>query len=315
MEQILVTGGTGFIGTATCMELVRRGYVPTVLDPRVRPDGSPRPYRTMLGDIRDPVAVNQAVAHADGVIHLAGVLGTQETITNPVPAALTNVVGGLNVLQAAAEYGVPTINIGVGNWFENNTYSLTKNTVERFVHMYTKYRKAPIHTVRALNAYGPGQSVAAPYGSSKVRKIGPSFIFRALHGDPVEIYGDGLQVMDMVHVGDVARVLVSALEWVDERPTACPHTPIFEVGTGRKTTVLEIAQCVNRIVKESGAGPGSDIEHLPMRPGETPGVEVFANVDTLKPLEEYGIVPDRFVTLEDGMAETVEWYRRNGAAI
>ena len=305
--KVLVTGGNGFIGRATCRELLRLCHQPIVLDPRGR---EPEPgCELRLGDIRDATAVSEAVAHAEAVVHLAGILGTQETITNPLPTAETNVLGGLNVFQAAALHELPTVNIGVGNWFEDNTYSLTKNCVERFVNMYGKYRGLPVATVRALNAYGPGQSVAAPYGPSKVRKITPSFVMKVLHRHEIEVYGDGQQIMDMVFVDDVARVLVAALLHVQKYGYR-PDVPVFEAGTGRRTPVLQIAQ----EVIEAAAAVGVRnlpriITHLPMRPGETPGVEVRANTETLKPLAEFGIEPARFTQLEPGMLTTVQWYR------
>lgn len=304
--KVLVTGGNGFIGSATCRSLLRQGMQVAVLDPRaMEPGRGMVPGVEMrLGDTRDATAVTEAVAHVDGVIHLAGVLGTQETITNPLPAAETNILGGLNVLQACSQYDTPMVNIGVGNWFENNTYSLTKHAVERFGFMYARYRAARVCTVRALNAYGPGQSVAAPYGTSKVRKIMPSFIARALHDDVIEVYGDGRQVMDMIHVDDVADTLVAALLYLFDNG-GTDH--VFEVGTGRSTTVLDIAQCVRDVVVGL-YGIRPSIEHLPMRPGETPGVEVRADVSTLEPLAPFGIDPINFTSLEEGTVGTVDHY-------
>jgi UDP-glucose 4-epimerase len=305
--KVLVTGGNGFIGRAACRELLRQGHTPIVLDPRGRPPVTGAELR--LGDVRDCVAVNEAAAHADAIIHLAGVLGTQETIANPVPAAETNIHGGLNVLQAAAESDLPTVNIGVGNWFENNTYSLTKHCVERFVDMYGRYRSGRVATVRALNAYGPGQSIAAPYGPSKVRKVTPSFVMKALRGHEIEIYGDGQQIMDMVYVDDVARVLVAALAHVTQHGYQ-PDLPVFEAGTGRRTTVLQIAEAVLAAAVTAGVDAKDlpSIRHLPMRPGETPGVEVRADVETMAPLAGFGVDPAAFVPLERGMVTTVQWY-------
>lgn len=304
MKEILVTGGNGFIGRAVCRALLGEGFSVTVLDPRGRP---PVPGCNLrLGDIRDATAVDEAVAHAEGVIHLAGVLGTQETISNPLPAAETNVLGGLSVLNACAAHGAPIVNIGVGNWFEDNTYSLTKHTLERFCNMFRRHRGTRVVTVRALNAYGPGQSVAMPYGPSRVRKIIPSFTARALRGDPIEIYGDGLQIMDMIYVDDVAKVLVASLRYLDDNESS---EVVFEAGTGRPTTVLDIARAVLDAVRAAGVDTASEIRHLPMRPGETPGVVVKANVSTLAALAPYGVDPEYFVPLELGMAETASWYR------
>jgi UDP-glucose 4-epimerase len=293
--KVLVTGGNGFIGRVTAAELQQRGHDPVIFD---RADSCFSAEREIfLGDIRDATAITEAVAHVDGVIHLAGVLGTQETIANPRPAAETNILGGLNVLEACSQYKVPLVNIAVGNWFEHSTYSISKSTVERFTVMYARYRSLPACSVRAYNAYGPGQSVAQPYGTSRVRKIIPSFITRALHHEPIQVYGDGMQVMDMIYVADVARCLVQALE---NGPSG---GALWVAGTGRRTTVREIAELVRAEVWRE-TGTGADIEYLPMRPGETPGSEVLADPDRLVP----GV--DSLISLEGGLHETVLYYRK-----
>jgi len=292
--KVLVTGGNGFIGQNVVARLRLWGYKPIVFDrhvPHARADG-------FMGDIRDANAVSEAMSHVDGFIHLAGILGTQETIQNPLPSAETNILGGLNMLQAAVEHNVPGVNIAVGNYWMNNTYSISKATVERFVLMYRKERGARVNVVRALNAYGPGQVPAQPYGPSRIRKIMPSVICRSLKGEPIQIYGDGSQVMDMIHVDDVAFVLVRALEHAWETGG---QDGVFEAGTGRITTVQQIAE---EVTKHTGCDL---IDHLPMRPGEPPHSIVIGNPNTLKPLWEKG--EPRFITLEQGVKETVEWYR------
>lgn len=239
------------------------------------------------------------MAHSDAFIHLAGVLGTQETIDNPSPAIMTNIQGGLNVLEAAAQYRIPGVNIAVGNHWEQNPYSISKSTVERLVKMFNLYRGTQISVVRALNAYGPRQSIASPYGPSKVRKIMPSFVMRALHGDPIEVYGDGQQVMDMIYVTDVADILVDTLYRTIQEGS---FDHVLEAGTGANTTVLEIAEAV---IKETGSG---SIVYLPLRPGETPGAIVKADPTTLTALHGPGGTR-QFVPLSEGVHRTVEYYR------
>jgi UDP-glucose 4-epimerase len=294
VKRVLVTGGSGFIGGYVTEELASKGYEVVVFD-HIRRES---PHEVFLGDIRDEVAVNEAVAHAEGVIHLGGVLGTQETIQNPRPAAHTNVLGGLNVLEACNEYDVPLVNIAVGNYWENNTYSITKNTVERFADMYAKYRGSRVSVVRALNAYGPRQVAAEPFGPSRVRKVMPSFVCRALSGLPIEIYGDGLQIMDMIYVADVARILVSALE----KTEIGGALGTFEAGTGRRTTVNDIAQFVRDEVTLQG-GPFADITHLPMRPGEGERSIVIGDPTTLELLNVGDLRP-----LEEGVKDTVAYF-------
>lgn len=301
MKHVLVTGGNGFIGGYVVEELQKRGISVSTID-RHRIRGESKADGWYFGDIKDATLVTDAVSHVDGVIHLAGVLGTQETIANPGPAAETNILGGLNVISACAQYDVPLINIAVGNWWMINTYSITKNAVERFVAMTAKYEAKLMMSVRALNAYGPRQVAAAPYGPSSVRKIMPSFACKALTGEPIEIYGDGTQIMDMVFVTDVANILVSALEHLDSK--GAPEETI-EAGTGRDTTVNAIAdEVVNAAFAISNSG--ATVKHLPMRPGEDAHSIVKADTTTLEPL---GIYPDQLVTLEKGVYETVAYFK------
>jgi UDP-glucose 4-epimerase len=269
-------------------------------------------YETRLGDVRDATAVTELAAHVDGIIHLAACLGTQETIQNPRPAAETNIVGGLNFLEACTQYDIPGVYIGVGNHWMDNTYSITKTTVERFVNMFNRDRHPKgdpslgnrFNVVRLVNAYGPRQSVAPPYGPAKVRKITPSFVCRALLGEPIEIYGDGSQVSDMVHVRDGALALVMALEAAENGDVL--SRPV-EVGSVAPVTVLEVARLV-RLHARHITGQHSDIRFLDMRPGETVGTPVVADTTTLPSI---GMDPGQLVPLDQGMYETVQWYADN----
>ena len=287
--KVLVTGGAGFIGSHVVEALDENGFKALTFDHAGRGD--------YLGDIRDSTAVMEAMGHVDGFIHLAGILGTQECIQNPRPAVETNILGGLNVLEAAAQYHVPGVCIGVGNHFMQNTYSITKSTVERLVAMYNAERGTVVNIVRAMNAYGPRQVPARPYGPSSVRKIAPSFICRALKGDPIEVYGDGLQVSDMVYVGDVAKALVLCLKAAIK---GFALSRAVEVGPVEHNTVLQIAELVKRLTNSR-----SDIIHLPKRPGEQHGAPVCADVSTM---EQIGMSASGLVSLEDGMKKAINYY-------
>lgn len=297
MKHILVTGGNGFIGRYVVEALALRGYEPAIFDRHHAP--KQLLVHTFFGDIKDSTLVDDAVGHSDGVIHLAGVLGTQETIADPKPAAETNILGGLNVITACAKYDVPLVNIAVGNWWMANTYSITKNSIERFIEMKTTFEGKVMASVRALNAYGPRQVPAAPYGPSRVRKIMPSFVCRALAGLPIEVYGDGTQVMDMIYVSDVAAVLVNTLEHLDRG--ILPSVTV-EAGTGRSTTVNDIAAEVMKAVKPEAM----KIVHLPMRPGEPPQSIVLGDPETLS---QVGIDVESLLPLEAGVLRTVDHFR------
>jgi len=306
--KIGLTGGQGFIGGWVRRELLRRGHETVIFDrhPRTpRADGE----TFFLGDIEDANSVTELAAHVDGIVHLAAVLGTQETIQNPRPSAVTNILGGLNVFEAAVQYRLPVVYAGVGNaWMRDHatgSYTISKTCVEDYGRMYNAYRDGVISVVRPVNAYGPGQSVAAPYGPSKVRKILPAFTCRALTGTPIEVYGDGEQVSDCIYVGDVASTFVTALEYTAsngalEKPA--------EVGPVESCTVNDVARLVAKFAAEASGSKAVDITHLPMRPGEVPGAVVRSDTSTLEPL---GIDASTFVSLEEGIRRTVEWYAEN----
>ena len=295
--KIGVTGASGFIARHTIKELQSRGYEVVGFDRQVHKGED---MDLFVGDMLDDIDMTEFVAHVDGVIHLAGVLGTQETIDNPRPATMSNVLGGLNMLEAVAQYDVPAVYICVGNRGMYSTYSLSKSLVEDFCHMFNMYRDTRVNMGRAVNAYGPGQSVAAPFGSSKVRKITPSFVCRALTDMDIELYGGGTQVSDMVYVGDVATALVNALE---EAMLGNVLDKPVEVGPKQQHTVREVAELIREL-----ANSKSKITSLPMRKGETPNAIVSADYESLK---QIGMDVEELRPLAEGMQETIDWYRDN----
>jgi len=300
--KVGVTGGGGFIGRHVCAEVEARGHTPVVFEHHRYAEATP--WETMYGDIRDATAMTELAAHCDAIIHLAAVLGTQETITNPRPAAETNLMGGLNFLEAVAQYDLPGVYICVGNHWMNNSYSISKTAVERFVHMFNSDRGTRVNCVRAVNAYGPGQRAAPPFAPGKVRKITPAAVCRALSGMPIELYGGGKQVSDMVWVGDVARALVGALE-ASALGKVLERT--VEIGPVRSNTIREVATLIIELCAERGYHPVPLVD-LPMRPGESPDTPVTADATTLWSI---GVEPDSLMSLRDGMARTVDWFIAN----
>ena len=298
MRVIGVHGGAGFIGTYTTRQLLDRGYEVLVMDrmQKKTPEGA----EFFLGDIQDPVAMTEFAAHVDGIIALGGTLGTAETIDNPIPATMTNILGGLNTLEAATQYNLPMVQIAVGNHFEYSTYSISKTTVERYCVMFQRYRGTQVSVVRAMNAVGPGQSVAAPYGNSKVRKLVPSIVCRALSGDPIEIYGSGNSIMDFIHARDIANTLIDTLEHTSEHG---PIPTVLECGLGLDSTVNDVVDIVTDLV------PGSKalVTHIPMRKGESEHSVVKADTNTLDVLEPG--YSSRFTSLNDSLAEAVDYFK------
>src|ERR1035437_92290 len=278
---VMVTGSAGFIGGYVCDELIRQGYMVLPFD-----------IKDSTGDVRNTYDVVGGMSMVDAVIHLAAILGTQETIDDPLPVAETNLIGSLNVFEAAAARSIPVVYAAVGNkWLREEgtgAYTITKSAVEDFVPMYNLYRGGCISVVRPVNAYGPRQSVPAPYGDGKVRKIMVTFVNQELHHDPIEVYGDGTQISDMVWVGDVAKSFVAAIG----------RTGTYGIGPSQSHTVYEIARKVNTEVQRQ-TGEFVQIKMIPMRRGELPGITAVT--------EPLLVTPE--VSLDEGIQRTVEYYR------
>ena len=237
--RIAVTGGGGFIGRATIAAAEAAGHDAESFD---RHDGLDVTNR---GDLT-------LLENYDAVIHLAGVLGTAELFDAPHLAIDVNVHGTLNVLQAAAQYGLRYVGITMPPVFPS-VYTATKIAADRLATAWHHAYALPTSHVRAFNAYGPGQA----HGPTHPQKIVPTFATEAWAGRPIPVWGDGEQTVDLVHADDLGRLLVEATGHGDD--------VTFDGGTGVALTVNEVA---NMVLEITGSDAG--IEYLPMRDGELP---------------------------------------------
>jgi len=284
--KILLTGGNGFLGKAVAQKLLSRGHSPIIFDRKAPAD--------VLGDIKDAEAVNEAVYNSDAVIHLAGLLGTAELTNNPRIAAEVNILGTLNVFEAVRTHKKRAVYITLGNYFMNNTYSITKSTSERFALMFNKEHGTDIRIVRGLNVYGPGQK-AAP-----VKKFFPNAAISVLKNEPITIYGDGEQIMDLVYLDDIAEILVRAL-----LTDNIPNNVIYEAGNGQATTLNYIVGLMIAL-----AGSRSEIRYSLMRPGEPKGAVVMATEQGLAYTKDHlGFA--NFTPLKQGLRNGLAWYNEH----
>jgi UDP-glucose 4-epimerase len=287
--------GYGFLGRHVVRKLVDCGHEVTVVD-RETPNAVTDGCHHLVGDVRDAKLVTELVENHDGVINLAGLLGTSELMLLAKEAVNTNITGALNVFEAcrrrALEPGKSprAVQISVGNYFMLNAYAITKHATERFALMYNAEHGTQVAVVRAMNAYGEGQK------DSPIRKLVPNLIASAIRGQPMTIYGSGDQIMDMIYADDVAEVLVRSVirdHGVFDR--------VLEAGTGRRTSVNYIAYLVRRLCESD-----VPIQHLDMRPGEPLNAVVVGDPATLAPL---GLTAHDFTQLEQGLERTIRWYR------
>lgn len=271
--KVLVTGSSGFIGTAVGAELEARGHEMVPFD---------RPH-----DIRDGLKFRSVVRESDAgaVINLAGVLGAADLLGTERYAADVNILGALAVFDVARDAGIPLVQIGTGHKGQPNPYAITKACAEELGLARANWLGQKIAVVRAYNAYGPGQIPGFPYGPATVHKFFPTFACRALDGRVLELYGGGSQVIDPVHVSDVAAVLVGAI--------GGPYGEVTDAGNGKPVTVREVAADV----LAAAVGARGRLADLPGRMGEPLDAEVVARNPACGNPWPYLV------------AETVAWYR------
>lgn len=296
MKTICITGLNGFIAYYVTKEALDRGY--NVIGNTENGDYIYKEDFKEYGDrikiyynldVRDASFMYHMIERSEGVIHLAGLLGTKN-VENAWNFYDVNVRGGINVLEACKQFNIPTVFIGVGNYFETNNYSNTKYAQERECIKYSKFSGVRGNVVRALNAIGPRQKWL------NTGKIIPTFIMKALHDEDIQVYGgkDHCSVMDLVYAGDVAKVLLNVLEKTNSGEIK-PASNTYQAGTGITPTVYEIAQWVLDAIPESK----SKIIEVPMRFGETPNSRVVAD----------NPYPMLYRDIKDVIKEAVEYYR------
>ena len=276
--NVIVTGGSGFIGSHLAKEL-RKHHNVTTFD---LVDGQ---------DVTDAEQVKEALKGQDFCFHLAGMLGTHELVSETAKAVKINIGGTVNVLDACVEHGVKLIEISKPNvWV--NTYSITKDASEQFTEMYRRELGLKASVVKWFNVYGTGQPLFEEAG---YKKAIPTWIVDGLKGRPIEIYGNGHQTVDLVHTADTVASVIAMMDNFD----VC-EGKTYEVGAD-EVELNKVAEMIRDLT-----GGRSEISNVPMRAGETPDTKLKANLKPLK--DDTGWEPK--VSLEEGLKECINYYNK-----
>ena len=270
--RLLVTGGAGFIGSHSVDLLLARGHQVRVLDDlssgkRDNLQAHPA-LELVIGDIRDRDTVQAVMAGIDGVLHLAAQVFVSVSIDQPVFSASVNVLGTVQVLDAArlagvrrvvyassaAIYGTPEA-LPVAEDTPSrplSPYGLEKLIDEQYAALFQGLYGLSCCGMRYFNVYGPRQDPRSTYSGVISR-----FQDAIAAGRPLTVFGDGLQTRDFVSVFDVARATCAALT---------EHTSVegvVNVATGTSITLLDLIAALGR-----AAGRALEVQHLPGRAGE-----------------------------------------------
>jgi UDP-glucose 4-epimerase len=301
-SHALVTGGAGFIGSHLARAILAGGRRVTVLDNLSvgRRDAVPEAARFVHGDVRDAAAVREALTGVDCVMHLAAQVTIRGSFDRFYDDLDTNVMGTARLLNevdpsqvkwftlasSMAVYADAASPAPIAESHPTepvSPYGAGKLAAERVSAQVLAGRGIPFTALRFFNTFGPGQAYTPYVGVLTI------FVTRLLRGEPLLIFGDGEQQRDFVHVSDIVAGVTGA-------SGRAPGT--FNLGTGRGTTVNELARLVRMRL-----APHAAIAHAPAQPGELR----FSVADIEAATRAFGYQPRR--ALADALDDVVESVR------
>ena len=302
--KALVTGGAGFIGSNIVEILESEEWQVTVLDnlsTGYTKNLEASSVELMEGDVRDAAMVEKAVDGVDVVFHLAASIGNVKSLNDPQEDSEVNVIGTVNVLEAARKAGVQRIvysssaaifgeliTMPIAEDHPQNPdspYGVSKLAAEKHMLCFAKLYGLTTVCLRYFNVYGVNQRYDA-YGN-----VIPIFAQRLYEGNSLTIYGDGDQTRDFVNVKDVAKANFLAA-------TAAKGAGVYNVGCGENITINHLTE----LVQESSGITAPSVDNAPPRPSEVR----HCRADISKAQRELGYAPDP--DIETGLREYFEWF-------
>jgi UDP-glucose 4-epimerase len=299
--RAIVTGGAGFIGSHVVDALVAQDAEVAVVDSLVHgsKDNVSAAAELHVRDIREPLDDVFDAVRPEAVFHLAAQADVRVSVERPVEDAEVNVLGTVRILESARKHGAQVVFSSTGGAIYGDCtrpapedspceplspYGTAKLAGEEYLRAFNRLYGTRHIALRYGNVYGPRQD---PHGEAGVVAI---FLGALLRGEQARIFGDGSQTRDYVYVGDVARATIS---------TIGHEGGVFNVGTGRETSVTELYELCARV-----AGSDMPAEHAPARLGELQR----SYLDTTLAAETLGF--SAMVDIEDGLRSTWDWVRK-----
>jgi len=327
-KRALVTGAAGFIGSALCKHLVASGWRVFGYDAltyaahpaSLEPEASGADLTLRVADLLDTGALADAFAvfRPDAVFHLAAETHVDRSIDGPNAFVSTNVVGTLNLLNAATDYwrSLPRparshfrfLHISTDEVFgalgktgrfseqspydPRSPYAASKAASDHMVRAFHHTHGLPVLISNCCNNYGPRQFP---------EKLIPLMILKAIHGEPMPVYGTGKQVRDWLHVSDHAR----ALEAIATRGAV---GSTYLVGAREERENIEVVRAIAAAIDAHRPGPAPHdrlITHVDDRPGH----DFRYAVDPSRIEAELSWSPQ--IPFQKGISDTVDWYLAN----
>jgi len=307
MKKVVVTGGAGFIGSHLAEEVARRGYHVIILDDLST--GKVENIEDLLGkdnvefikgSITELPLLRELFHAIDYVFHQAAIPSVPRSIENPQASHDVNVSGTLNVLLTARENSVKKVIFASSSSVYGDIptlpkredmvpqplspYAVTKLAGECYCQVFHQVYGLPTVCLRYFNVYGPRQDPNSQYAA-----VIPSFIKRALEGNPPIIFGDGEQTRDFTFVKDTVEASILAAE-SDARG-------LFNIAQGERITINELARLVISIV-----GKNMEPVHQEPRPGD-----IRHSLADISRARAFGYEPR--CSLKEGLRETIRSFQ------
>jgi UDP-glucose 4-epimerase len=302
--KALVTGGGGFIGSNLVRGLLERGDDVRVLDnfsTGNRANLTGLDIEVVEGELRSYERVHNAIRDVEVVFHLGALGSVPRSVQDPLTSNAVNVDGTLNVLLAARDQGVRRVVFSSSSSVYGSSgdlprteampadpispYGVAKLAAERYCVSFSRvYESFETVVLRYFNVFGPRQSPSSQYAA-----VVPLFLTAIANGDPVTIFGDGMQSRDFTYVANVVDATMRAAD-VQEA-----NGRIFNVAAGSPASVLAVADSIGRIL---GKEPLK--QFAPPRPGDIK--DSWADVGEARRVLGY----ETSVALEEGLRLTAE---------
>ena len=306
MPTAMVTGGAGFIGSHIARRLAGQGYRLRVLDDLssgVAENLNGTRAELIEGDIRSRSTVSKAMSGVDLVFHQAALVSVPGSIEDPIECYQINLIGTLNLLEAARKAQVARMILASSAAVYGNSdapvsedepkqplspYAASKWAMEQAALMYYRVHGLPTVCLRYFNVYGPRQRPDSMYAA-----VIPVFINAFVDDESPNIHGDGEQKRDFVHVDDVVRANLLAAE------SDAAIGKVLNISGSGGVTINQLAGILQEIMPNAPA---------PVYGSPREGDIYFSEAVIDRAWQALGYRPE--VALVEGLRSTVEWFRQ-----
>lgn len=308
--KYLVTGGAGFIGSNIVSVLLAQGHEVRVLDnfatgkrENILPLMKNENLTMIEGDLRSFHIVRAAVKGVDFILHQGALPSVPRSINDPITSNDVNILGMLNILEAAKEFGVKRVVCASSSSIYGNSetlpkeetmpvnplspYALTKYAQERYCQIFSQIYGLETVALRYFNVFGPNQDPTSQYSA-----VIPKFVKLIMANKEPVIYGDGSQSRDFTFVENNV--------WANIQACTAPHAAgeVINIACGERYTLIELVQMINEIL-----GKHIEPRFEPDRAGDVK--HSLAAIDKAKAVLGYQVRVD----FRQGLERTIEFFK------